>query len=77
MLYGTSANFLRCFGISSLSELPGINSEEVAELMSRMEDQLSELPDKNQMTLDEAIDESIEENETKAALKNENPVDTI
>ena len=72
MLYGTSANFLRCFGISSLSELPGINSEEVAELMSRMEEQFGLLPDKNQITLDEAIDESIQENESKAALKNEN-----
>ena len=77
MLYGTSANFLRCFGISSLSELPGVNSEEVAELMSRMEEQLTAMPDKNQITLDEAIDESIEENETRAALKNENSADNI
>ena len=77
MLYGTSVNFLRCFGFSSLSELPGVNSEEVVELMSRMEAQLTELPDKNQITLDEAIDESIEENETKAALKNESLADNI
>ena len=45
--------------------------------MSRMEDQLTELPDKNQMTLDEAIDESIEENEAKAALNEDNSADNI
>ena len=29
MLYGTSTNFLRCFGLSSLSDLPGVNSEDL------------------------------------------------
>lgn len=65
MLYGTSANFLRCFGLSSLSELPGINSDEVAEMMTRIEEQLGQMPDKNQITLDDVINESIEENEHK------------
>ncbi len=65
MLYGTSANFLRCFGLSSLAELPGINSDEVAEMMTRIEEQLGQMPDKNQITLDDVINESIEENEHK------------
>ena len=65
MLFGTSANFLRCFGLSSLAELPGINSDEVAEMMSRIEEQLGQMPDKNQITLDDVINESIEENEHK------------
>jgi hypothetical protein len=56
---------LRCFGLSSLAELPGINSDEVAEMMSRIEEQLGEMPDKNQITLDDVINESIEENEHK------------
>lgn len=57
MLYGTSTNFLRCFGLSSLSELPGVNSEEAAEMLKRMEEQLSDqFPDKNQLTLDESIE---------------------
>lgn len=36
MLYGTTADFLRCFGLSSLSELPGVSSEEAADLLARM-----------------------------------------
>ena len=57
MLYGTSTNFLRCFGLTSLGELPGVNSEEAAEMLKRMEEQLSsQMPDKNQLTLDESIE---------------------
>ena len=36
MLYGTTADFLRCFGLSSLSELPGVTSEEAADILARM-----------------------------------------
>ena len=36
MLYGTTADFLRCFGLSSLSELPGVSSEEAADILARM-----------------------------------------
>lgn len=36
MLYGTTADFLRCFGLSSLAELPGVTSEEAADILSRM-----------------------------------------
>ena len=62
MLYGTSTNFLRCFGLSSLSELPGVNSEEAAEMLKRMEEQLSsQMLDKNQLTLDESIEMTQEE----------------
>ncbi len=66
MLYGTSTNFLRCFGLSSLSDLPGVNSEEAAEMLKRMEEQLSnQFPDKNQLTLDDSIEmtSASEENE--------------
>ncbi len=36
MLYGTTADFLRCFGLTSLSELPGVSSEEAADILARM-----------------------------------------
>ena len=36
MLYGTTADFLRCFGLSSLAELPGVSSEEAADILARM-----------------------------------------
>ncbi len=55
MLYGTTANFLRCFGLSSLSELPGVTSEEAAEMLSKLSQQMS-LPleiDANQITVED------------------------
>ena len=55
MLFGTSAGFLRCFGLSSLSELPGVSSEEAAELLARMQEQNSEF-DKNQLTIEDTED---------------------
>ena len=54
MLYGTTPDFLRCFGLSSLSELPGVSSEEAAEMLSKISRQL-EMDidnDKNQVTMD-------------------------
>ena len=54
MLYGTTSDFLRCFGLSSLTELPGVTSEEAVEMLAKinreMEDQLN--PDKNQIAID-------------------------
>ena len=68
MLYGTSTNFLRCFGLSSLSDLPGVNSEEAAEMLKRMEEQLSnQFPDKNQLTLDDSIEMASENEESSDA----------
>jgi hypothetical protein len=42
-----------------------METDEVAEMMSRIEEQLGQMPDKNQITLDDVINESIEENEHK------------
>lgn len=57
MLYGTSPDFLRCFGLHSLDELPGVTTEEAQELLRKMQRQQPsvELPDENQLTMDEAI----------------------
>lgn len=53
MLYGTTSDFLRCFGLSSLSELPGVSSEEAADILSRMRRNAME-PDisENQIAMD-------------------------
>lgn len=40
MLYGTTTDFLRCFGLSSLSELPGVSSTEAAEMLSKLNRQM-------------------------------------
>ena len=67
MLYGTSTNFLRCFGLTSLGDLPGVNSEEAAEMLKRMEEQLSsQMPDKNQLTLDESIELALAKTDSEA-----------
>lgn len=54
MLYGTTSGFLRCFGLSSLDELPGITSEEAYEVLSKMSRELE-----GQITLDESLKEAM------------------
>ena len=38
LLYGTTSNFLRCFGISSVDELPALSSENKDELDKKEDD---------------------------------------
>lgn len=63
MLYGTTPDFLRCFGLSSLTELPGVSSDEAAELLAKLGRQMQiELgTDENQITIETAIEEDDEE----------------
>ncbi len=58
MLYGTTEDFLRCFGIRSLSELPGIDSGDAVEILTRLERQTNEAlhgVDKDQLTMDDSL----------------------
>ena len=52
MLFGTTVSFLRCFGLSSLADLPGVSGEEAAELLERMRAQAADF-DENQLTLED------------------------
>lgn len=54
MLYGTTPDFLRCFGLSSIAELPGVSSEEAAEMLAKINRQMEmEMQiDENQVTID-------------------------
>lgn len=54
MLYGTTPDFLRCFGLSSIADLPGVSSEEAAEMLAKINRQMEmELQiDENQVTID-------------------------
>ena len=54
MLYGTTPDFLRCFGLSSVAELPGVSSEEAAEMLAKINRQMEmEMQiDENQVTID-------------------------
>ncbi len=65
MLFGTTAGFLRCFGLSSLAELPGVSGEEAAELLERMQAQDPSF-DKNQLTIEDTVaKEESNENESQ------------
>ena len=72
MLYGTGSEFLRCFGFSSLAELPGADSDEISELFARLkgripsgssDGQLSdalESPDTQQLQSDTKAETAVE-----------------
>ena len=57
MLFGTTSDFLRCFGLSSLSDLPDIHTEDAAEMLMQIGRQmmLDTDTDENQLTLDAEI----------------------
>ena len=58
MLFGTTPDFLRCFGLTSLADLPDIHTDAAADLLMQMGRQmmLDTDTDENQMTLDAQID---------------------
>ncbi len=67
MLYGTTADFLRCFGLSSLSELPGVSSEEAADLLARMRrNAMDPSANENQLSMDDALLGAPEAEETQS-----------
>ncbi len=53
MLYGTSAGFLRSFGLSSLDELPGISSDEAYETLRRLEHAMNPSYNEDQIAIDD------------------------
>ena len=58
ILYGTTEDFLRCFGISSLADLPGIDSGDAVEILTRLERQTNEALhgiDKDQLSMDDSL----------------------
>ena len=63
MLYGTTPDFLRCFGLSSVADLPGVSSDEAAELLAKLGKQMQmEIDtDENQITFDSDISEADDE----------------
>jgi segregation and condensation protein B len=63
VLFGTSTGFLRCFGLNSVEELPGLDNEELQQVFRKVEEKLeSEAADaaldENQLTIDDAMKES-------------------
>ena len=52
MLFGTTDNFLRCFGLSSLAELPGIESEEIGKVFTAIEEKMA-TEDPDQISIDD------------------------
>ena len=68
MLYGTTTDFLRCFGLSSLSDLPGIfdDNSEAAELFARADQQMSMQLDESQSNADNAAATDVAETDAAA-----------
>lgn len=66
MLFGTTPDFLRCFGLTSLADLPDIHTDAAADLLMQMGRQmmLDTDTDENQMTMDAEIEPSTAENTT-------------
>lgn len=58
MLFGTTPDFLRCFGLTSLADLPDIHTDAAADLLMQMGRQmmLDTDTDENQMTMDAEIE---------------------
>lgn len=68
MLYGTTKNFLRCFGLSSLAELPGIDSEDIEKVFSTVEQRMArELEEPDQLSIDEVAAAAAEDAEAGEA----------
>ncbi len=60
VLFGTSTAFLRCFGLSSVDELPGLDNEELQQVFRKVEEKLESdaeqfSRDENQITIDDAL----------------------
>ena len=67
MLYGTTNDFLRCFGLKSLEELPCITREDIAETFSGARAQ-------EQAAIDEAQQQAQTEQENAPPEKNAEPL---
>ena len=71
VLFGTSTAFLRCFGLSSVDELPGLDNEELQQVFRKVEEKLESdaeqsSRDENQITIDDAL-KLIEASESEAS----------
>ncbi len=63
VLFGTSTAFLRCFGLNSVEELPGLDNEELQQVFRKVEEKLENEAaeaalDTNQITIDDAMMQS-------------------
>ena len=55
MLFGTTPDFLRCFGLTSLADLPDIHTDAATEMLIQMGRQLMIETDENQITIDAVL----------------------
>ena len=63
VLFGTTSNFLRCFGLDSIDQLPDLPNEEIASVFQTVQDRLdAEEIDPNQLTIEDAEARAVFEN---------------
>lgn len=79
MLYGTTDGFLRCFGLNSLSQLPGIENEEISQVFSAIDEKLGEHEDDGQISIDDMLpsDNGTEESRDEATSPVSAPASSI
>ncbi len=69
MLFGTTPDFLRCFGLTSLADLPDIHTDEATQMLMQMGRQLMIDTDDNQVTIDTVLSETEAETEAETEKK--------
>ena len=75
MLFGTTPDFLRCFGLTSLADLPDIHTDEAAEALMKIGRQMMLDTDDNQVTIDTVMLEGEEEPGAASAAGTEDPAE--
>lgn len=75
VLFGTTSNFLRCFGLDSIDQLPDLPNEEIATVFQTVQDRLdAEEIDPNQLTIEDAEARAAFESAPKIQEITEEPV---
>ena len=71
VLFGTTSSFLRCFGLSSIEELPNLPNDEIAAVFQTVQEQIdaAEQIDPNQLTIEDA--------EARVEADEETPTETV
>lgn len=75
MLFGTTPDFLRCFGLNSLTDLPDIHAEDAAALLQKIGQPYT--IDEDQLTLDEELAEATPKAEDKSYTVSEGEQEVI
>jgi segregation and condensation protein B len=73
MLYGTTRDFLRCFGLKDLAELPA-TTDELMQVFDKAKVSAGDTTEAEQLSVDiDDLTEAVEENENQIEIEMEEP----